>query len=103
MYSCQWSLQIVYGKQRLALDAMKAWGEEKFRSSNFKKSKNRVMTGLIGESPSLVVDEYLFESLADFEQALADMGQPQFRQHSEALAPFVVPGSQKWTVYRVVG
>ena len=103
MYSCQWSLDVVYGKQKQALDVMKTWGEEKFRSSNFKKSKNRLLAGFIGESASHVVDEYLFESLDDFEKALADMSQPQFRQFSEALAPFIVPGSQKWTVYRVIG
>jgi hypothetical protein len=27
---------------------------------------------------------------------------PQFRRHSEALAPYVVPGSQHWVVYRVL-
>src|SRR5262249_6580951 len=102
MVVCQWSLDILYGKQREALAAMKAWGEEKFKSSGFRKSRNRVMVGYIGESASHVVDEYTFDSLADFEMALADMGQPQFKRHSEALAPFIVPGSQKWTVYRVV-
>jgi hypothetical protein len=48
------------------------------------------------------VDEYEFESLADFEAALAGMSEPQFRPHSEALAQFVVPGSQHWVVYRVM-
>lgn len=47
------------------------------------------------------VDEYLFESLADFEAALAGMAAPQFGAHSEALAPFVISGSQHWVIYRV--
>ena len=102
MIVCQWSLDLQYGKQGEALAAMKAWGEEKFRSSGFRKSRNRVMVGYIGDSASHVIDEYVFDSLADFERALAEMAQPQFKQHSDALAPFVVPGSQKWTVYRVV-
>jgi hypothetical protein len=42
------------------------------------------------------------ETLADFEAALGEMGAPQFRRHSDALAPFVVPGSQHWVVYRVL-
>jgi hypothetical protein len=49
-----------------------------------------------------VVDEYSFESLADFEAALASMAAPQFRRHSDALAPYIVPGSQRWVVYRVL-
>jgi hypothetical protein len=58
--------------------------------------------GFVGASASHVIDEYLFESLADFEAALAGMAGPQFRAHSDGLAPFIVPGSQQWVVYRVL-
>ena len=101
-FVCQWSLEIIYGKQKQALDIMTAWGEEKFRSSNFRVSQNRVMNGYIGSSPSFIIDEYVFESLDDFEKALADMSQPQFRQFSEALAPYIVPGSQKWNIFKII-
>lgn len=101
-FVCQWSLEILYGKQKDALDIMKKWGEEKFKTSNFKTSENRMMNGYIGASASFIVDEYLFNSLDDFEKALADMSLPQFRQYSEALATFIVPGSQKWTIYKII-
>jgi hypothetical protein len=32
----------------------------------------------------------------------AGMAAPQFRKHSEALAPYIVPGFQHWVVYRVL-
>lgn len=103
MYVCQWHLDLVYGRQSEAIAAMKAWGAEKFASSEFRRAKsNRLLVGHVGLSPSHVVDEYEFESLADFEAALAGMSAPQFRRHSDALAPFVVPGSQHWRVLRVV-
>ena len=102
MYICQWSLEIIFGKQKQALDIMKEWGAEKFRSSQFKKSKNRICVGHIGESPSLIIDEYEFENIEDFTRALGEMSQPQFRQYSEAIAPFIIPGTQKWKVFRVV-
>lgn len=101
-FICQWSLEIVYGKQRQAIEVMKEWGAEKMNSSNFKLSKNRMMNGFVGQSPSLVIDEYIFETMSDFEKALSDMSQSQFRQYSEALAPFIVPGSQKWTIYKMI-
>ena len=101
-FACQWSLEIIYGRQTEALSILKKWGEEKFRSSNFKVSQNRMMNGYAGASPSLIIDEYIFDSMDDFEKALNDMSQPQFRQYSEALAPFVVPGSQKWTIYKLI-
>jgi hypothetical protein len=102
MYICQWSLEIVFGKQKQALDIISKWGAEKYRSSEFKKSKNKVYVGHTGESPSLIIDEYEFESLIDFVTALNEMGQPQFREFSEAIAPLIVPGTQKWKVFKTV-
>jgi hypothetical protein len=61
------------------------------------------MVGHIGDSASHIIDEYLFETLADFEAALAGMGQPVFKPHSDALATLIIPGSQEWKVYRLLG
>ena len=103
MLLCQWHLDIVYGKQAEALRVMRGWGVEKFASSEFRRARGaRLLAGMIGASASHVVDEYVFESLADFEAALAGMAAPQFRAHSDALAPFIVPGSQHWVVYRIL-
>ena len=102
MFICQWSLEIIFGKQKQALDIIRDWGAEKFRSSQFKKSKNRVYVGHIGASPSLIFDEYEFGDLEDFVIALAEMGQPQFKQYSDAIAALIIPGSQQWKVFRVV-
>ena len=103
MLVCQWHLDIVYGKQAEAVRIMRAWGAEKFGSSEFRRARGtRLLAGLVGASAAHLIDEYLFESLADFEAALAGMSAPQFRAHSDALAPLIVPGSQQWVVYRVL-
>ena len=103
MFLCQWHLDVPYGCQGDALKIMKAWGAEKFNSSEFRRAKsNRISVGFVGPSASHIVDEYAFESLADFEAALAGMNAPQFRSHSDALKPLIVPGTQHWEIYRVV-
>ncbi|HEY8256177.1 MAG TPA: hypothetical protein VIG08_00820 [Gemmatimonadales bacterium] len=103
MLICQWHLDVPYGKLGDAVSVMKAWGAEKFASSEFRRARGaRLLCGMLGASASHVVDEYEFDSLADFEAALAGMSAPQFRSHSEALAAYVVPGSQHWVVYRVM-
>jgi hypothetical protein len=103
MFVCQWHLDVPYGKQGAAVQVMKAWGKDKFAHSEFRRAKGaRLLVGHIGESASHVCDEYLFESLADFEAALGGMGNEIFRKHSDALAPFIIPGSQRWVVYRVI-
>jgi hypothetical protein len=103
MIVCQWHLDTPFGKQGQALTIMKAWGQEKFASSEFRRAhSSRVLVGQVGASPSHIVDEYLFDTLADFEAALQGMSQPQFKAHAEALAPLIVPGSQRWEVFHLV-
>ena len=38
MLICQWHLDIVYGKQGEAVRIMRAWGAEKFASSEFRRA-----------------------------------------------------------------
>lgn len=103
MFVCQWHLDTPYGKQGEAVAVMRAWGAEKFASSEFKRARGaRLLSGMVGASASHIIDEYEFDTLADFEAALAGMSAPQFRGHSDALAPYIVPGSQYWVVYRVI-
>ena len=103
MFVGQWHLDIPFGKQAEAIRLMAAWGKEKFASSEFRRAKSaHLLVGHIGPSPSHIVDEYVFDTVADFEAALQGMSAPQFRAHAEALAPFFIPGSQRWDVLRVV-
>lgn len=103
MYVCQWHLDVPFGKQGEALAVIRDWGRDKVAFSGFKKATGlRVMVGHIGESASHIIDEYCFETMADFEAALAEMRAERFRKHAERLAPLVVPGSQRWTILRVV-
>jgi hypothetical protein len=104
MYVCQWHLDTPFGKQGEAVRIMSAWGRDKAAHSEFRRARNlRLLAGHIGASPSHLVDEYQFDSLADFESALGGMGAGVFREHAQALAPLIVPGSQRWEVYRVLG
>ena len=103
MFLCQWSLDIVFGKQKQALKIIKKWSAEKMRSSNFRKSTgNRVFSGYVVDSAAHIVDEYVFESLEDFQIALADVGKQEFKKFTESIAPYIVSGSQKWMVHKMI-
>lgn len=103
MFLCQWSLDVKFGKLSEALNIIKDWGGEKMRSSNFCKATGcRVYTGYIGESAAHIVDEYVFNSLDEFEKALADMAQPQFKQFAERMSEVIIPGTQKWQIFKII-
>jgi hypothetical protein len=70
MYVCQWHLEIPFGTQSEAVRIINAWGRDKMAHSEFRRARDlRLMAGHIGASPSHLVDEYVFDSLADFEAA----------------------------------
>jgi hypothetical protein len=103
MYVCQWHLDIPFGTQSEAVRIMSEWGRDKVAHSEFRRARDiRLMAGHIGASPSHLIDEYGFDSLADFEAAINGMGASRFREHAKALAPLIIPGTQAWKVYRVL-
>lgn len=103
MFICQWHLDIPFGKQSDVVRIMSAWLKDAEKLSEFRRSKqNRLLVGHVGESASHLIAEHVFESLADFEAAIGSMGVPQFKKHAEDLSPFVVPGSQRWKIYKLV-
>ena len=103
MYVCQWHLNVPFGKQKEALRIMSEWATESMSSSAFKKARShRILVGHIGVSASEIIHEVNFDSLSDWEAALGEMPQPKFQRFAQELAPYVVPGSQRWTVMKVV-
>ena len=66
MLVCQWHLDVPSGKQGEALAVMRAWGAEKFASSEFRRARAvRLLCGMLAPSASHIVDEYEFETLLD--------------------------------------
>src|SRR5262245_43638157 len=103
MIVCQWHLDVTYGRQTEAVKIMKAWLEEGRKTSEFRlAASHRLLVGHVGMSPSHIVAEHVFESLADYEAAVGGMGAPQFKHFSDALAPLIVAGSQHWEILRIV-
>src|SRR4051794_6161889 len=103
MIVCQWHFDVPFGKQGEAVKILKAWEEDNLKHSEFKRRRSsRLMVGHIGASPSHIIAEHEFESLADLEAALQGMSGPQFQAHAQALAPLVVAGTQHWEIFKVV-
>jgi hypothetical protein len=102
MFICEWHIDVPFGRQAEAVRILESWNRAKFACSAFSRARqNRILVGHIGESPSHIVDTFTFDTLADFEAALSGLGEPALKQYSDAIAPLIVPGSQRWQVRRV--
>ncbi|HEY3295546.1 MAG TPA: hypothetical protein VGL38_08905 [bacterium] len=104
MYACQWHFDIPFGKQTEVLDIMKRWEEEIDKDPQSPKGRGRrLMVGHVGASASHIIHEHLVDELSDWDHALKIVATGRFQKYSDSLAPFIVPGSQHWIIYRVHG
>jgi hypothetical protein len=102
MYACQWHLDVPFGKQKEVLDIMKRWDDEMLKATGLPKPPSaRRYVGHIGASPSHIINEYVVANLSDWEAMLKDVSTGRYQKYSDEMARYIVPGSQKWVVWRV--
>lgn len=78
--------------------------EGKFRELDQKLGfpKVEVLIGSIGAPESRVENNYRFESLAALEATFAKVGQePRMAEYQREMAPYIVPGSHRWEIFRI--
>lgn len=103
MFACQWHFDIPFGTQKEALEIVRQYGEAMSKSLGMPQMQNeRVMVGHIGPSPSHVVVESIVSSLAEWEKMMQDVGSGKYQEFATKMQKFIVPGSQRWEVYRIV-
>lgn len=65
--------------------------------------KGRMLTGSIGAREATVVHESVVADLADLEKCLAALGKiDAHKKWSRDMEPYVVSGSARWEIYRIV-
>ena len=98
MFVASFSYDVAWGKKAQVLAIV-----DKYRdiAAEMGFPKGRVLVGSLGVAESRIVEEYRFESLAALENAWAAMDDPRIAGCVEEMAPYVVPGSHKWEVYRI--
>lgn len=103
MFACQWHFDIPFGAQKEALEILQQYGDAIARSSAIPQPQSqRISVGHIGPSPSHVVVETVAGSLGEWEAMMKDVGTGKYQEYATKLAKYIVPGTQRWEVYRIV-
>ena len=103
MYAFQWHLDIPFGQQKIVLDILRQWSETLASTPNAPRSRGRrLLVGHLGESASHVIHEHLFDSSDDWERVFKLTARGASQSFAEEIMPYVVPGSQRWIVYKIV-
>ncbi|MCC6477338.1 hypothetical protein IT157_09820 [bacterium] len=103
MFACQWHFDVPFGKQKEVVNILEAWSKAMRKSKKLPKEYGeRITVGHIGPSPSHFCVEHTVKSLADWEAMMHDVATGKYKKQSQAIAKYIVAGSQHWEILRVV-
>jgi hypothetical protein len=103
MMIARWSIDAKFGYKQNVLDLMQRWLREIAPQAGFTADKTRLLTGSIGALEATIQSEHLIEDLAELNRAWDKMASiPEHAQWSKDLEPFVVSGTSRWEIYRVL-
>jgi hypothetical protein len=85
------------------VDLLRRWERDIGRQAGADKMALKILTGSIGAPESTIEANHSVESLAQLESFFAAIGKIEAHQQwGRDLEPYVVSGSPRWTIYRVL-
>jgi hypothetical protein len=101
MLIARWQIDARFGHKQEVIDMLQRWTKE--LAPEVGLHKGRMLTGSIGVAEATVVHEWEVASLAELETAWAKLAKiPAHAQWSKTLEPFVVSGSARWEIFRIL-
>jgi hypothetical protein len=103
MMIARWQIDARFGHKQKLIEMLRKWAAEIAPQIGWSGERARLLTGSIGAREATVVHEWPIETLADLDRAWAALG--KIEAHAawgKELEPYVVSGSSRWEVYRVL-
>jgi hypothetical protein len=103
MMIARWRIDARFGHKQQALDLLKKWAREIAPQIGWTGGKIRLTTGSIGALESTIESEVLVKDLAELNAAWDKLaGIPAHTSWGRELEPFIVSGTSRWEVLRVL-
>jgi len=103
MMVARWSITAKFGYKQELLKLMYRWLEEIGPQVGYTKDNQRILTGSIGVPESVVQTETLVKDLAELNATWEKLASiPAHQQWGKEIEQYVVSGSNRWEIYRVL-
>ena len=103
MMVARWSIDAKFGYKQNVVDLMQRWLKEIAPQAGIKAEKTRLLTGSIGALEATIQSEHVIEDLTELNQVWDKLAAiAAHKQWSKDLEPFVVSGTSRWEIYRVL-
>ena len=103
MMIARWHIDARFGQKQKVIEALQAWNNDIGKQIGWAADKLRITTGSVGAAESTVELEISIRDLAELGEAWDRLGAIEaHKQWSKDVEPYVVSGSTRWEVLRVV-
>lgn len=101
MLIARWQIDARFGHKQEVIERLQAWAREIAPQAGL--VTGRLLTGSIGALEATVVHDWEVGDLGELDRAWARLASiPAHAQWGKELEPFVVSGTARWEIYRVV-
>jgi hypothetical protein len=103
MFIARWRIDAKFGQKQKVVEMLRQWSRDIAPQAGWATSKGQMLTGSVGALEATVEHNWSIESLAELEQVWAKLGTlDAHAKWGRELEPFVVSGSSRWEVFRVL-
>lgn len=103
MFNARWQIDARFGHKQKVLDLLRQWEREVGAQVGVDELKFRLMTGSIGAREATIETHHEVESLAQLEEFFTKISRiDAHAQWGKDIEPFVVSGSSRWQIFRIV-
>lgn len=103
MMLARWSINARFGYKQNVIDAMQRWLREIAPQVGFSADNTRLLTGSVGTLEATVQTEHLIQNLAELQQVWDKLATlDAHKQWGKELEPYVVSGTSRWEILRVL-
>lgn len=103
MIIARWSIEARFGHKPVAIDHMKRWLSEIGSQIGWNEDNTEISVGSVGAHESTIQSEVRLQDLGELNDAFEKLAQlDAHKDWSAELEPYVVSGTPKWEVFRII-
>ena len=103
MMIARWSIDARFGHKQAVIDSLSTWRRDIGSEVGWTDDKVRIATGSIGVPESTIELEVQVSGLEELNESWEKLGAIEaHKDWSKEIKPYVVSGTPKWTIFRVI-
>jgi hypothetical protein len=103
MMIARWHIDARFGHKQAVIESLKKWNRTIAVQIGWTENKVRIVTGSVGALESTVEVEVTIKDLTELDSSWAKLGTvAAHKDWSKEIEPYVVSGTPRWEVLRVI-